>query len=206
MRRCQNSANSAFRKIGRSVKRTQVEERRMDRTIAIIVAAISFLGVFVGSIITGGITAYTSYIVAGRQEAAQAEKDSRARGNELTTAARLIGAELLLAETAAKICVEKKRWWSPDVKLTMEAWQKYRSVIAAELPYTDWNAVVIAFVAVDNLMAVVGDSRPTGELTDTTTEKIAPILRDMDRGLLALTPHAVDIPRPRLTSQPQSGK
>jgi hypothetical protein len=74
----------------------------------------------------------------------------------------------------------------------MEGWQKYRSVIAAELAYTDWNAVVIAFVAVDNLMAL----RPTGELTDTTAEKIAPILQDIDRGLLALTPHAVDVPPP----------
>jgi pantothenate kinase type III len=62
----------------------------MDRDTAIIVAAIGLSGVLVGGIITAGITAYTNYIVAGRQEVAQAERDSRARRNELKTAVRLI--------------------------------------------------------------------------------------------------------------------
>lgn len=66
-------------------------------------------------------------------------------------AARLIDADLLLAETSARICVEKKHWWVSDRRLESEGWQQYRDVIAAHLQWKDWLAVMVAVEAVGHL-------------------------------------------------------
>lgn len=66
-------------------------------------------------------------------------------------AARLIDADLLMAEASARICVEKKHWWASDLRLTAEGWQKYRDVVAAQLSWNHWGAVVVAVEVIGHL-------------------------------------------------------
>lgn len=108
----------------------------------------------------------------------------------------MIGIELFTAGAAARICVEKRYWWSADVSLKTEEWQKYASVIAPYLSDTDWNALVIAFMAVDNLRTI-GDPRSTDAITDAIADKIAPILRDIEKGKDAIRPYHLDLPPAR---------
>ena len=42
-------------------------------------------------------------------------------------AARLIDADLMFAETSARMCVDQKKWWVSDRRLTWEAWQRGRT-------------------------------------------------------------------------------
>lgn len=66
-------------------------------------------------------------------------------------AARLIDADLRLAEVAVQGCVEKKRWWPTEVRLTSEGWQQHRDVIASRLSYDAWLTVIVAVMAVGHL-------------------------------------------------------
>jgi hypothetical protein len=161
----------------------------MDATTAVIVALIGLSGVVVGAV----ITVWANWVLVVRREKADAERESRKRAIEVKTAARMIAIELATAGAAALICVEKRHWWSADVPLKTEEWQKYASVIAPYLSNTDWIAMVTAFMSVDNLRTI-GDPRPTGAITDAIADAIAPILRDIENGKEALAPYAFDLP------------
>jgi hypothetical protein len=109
----------------------------------------------------------------------------------------LIDAELSRAQAAAQICVEKKHWWSQDVKpLTTEAWQQFSGTVAPELSDTAWMAVRVAVEAVDNLRSARGIavelSLTTEAIPNTTAEKIVPMLMDIEAGRRALAPSMLD--------------
>jgi hypothetical protein len=75
----------------------------------------------------------------------------------------------------------------------LDAWQRYKGVIALELSYTDWNAVHVAALAVEHFSFVL----PTPRLTDpndTLAEAGKPIMRDIEAGLKALGPYLFDNP------------
>lgn len=69
----------------------------------------------VGALITAG----TNWALAVRRERVEGCREKRNRAIELIRASREIVAELLAAEMATKISLEKKRWYSADVHLTM---------------------------------------------------------------------------------------
>lgn len=92
-------------------------------------AIIGLVGVLVGAIITTG----ANYLLAVRQETADAAKTKLARANELKTAARLIANEFVLAHSAAKNLVEQKRLMPEQIECTLDAWQRYKGVVALEL-------------------------------------------------------------------------
>ena len=81
-------------------------------------AIFGLLGVLVGGIITAG----SSYLLDRRRERVERQRDRRNRAIELKRASRLIDAELSRAEAAARICVEKRHWWTPDVQLSRRPW------------------------------------------------------------------------------------
>jgi hypothetical protein len=154
----------------------------MDATTAITMAFIGMGGVFVGALVTAG----ANWLFAIRREKVDAEKGRRMHAIEVKKASRLIADELSIAQAAAQKCVEQKHWWGADVQLTTEAWQKYRSVITPELSDTDWNTLVAAFQAVDDLR-IIGSFRTDTELIPhTTADQISPILRDIRKGLDAV--------------------
>ena len=154
-------------------------------------AIIGLVGVLVGAIITTG----ANYLLAVRQETADAAKTKLARANELKTAARLIANEFVLAHSAAKNLVEQKRLMPEQIECTLDAWQRYKGVVALELPYTDWTAAYVAALAVEHLSL----TRPTPLLTelvanDPLAESGKRIVRDIDAGLKALAPYLIDNP------------
>jgi len=80
-----------------------------------------------------------------RRERSDKERDDRNHAVESERAARLIDAELSRGVTAARICVEKRHWWSGDVpQLSTEAWQKYSGAVAPDLSDQAWLAVRIS--------------------------------------------------------------
>jgi hypothetical protein len=109
------------------------------------------------------------------------------RSVETARASRLVLTELLRAREAARICIEKKEWWPPDLQPTSKAWLNLRRHFALELSIEDWSAVVSGFEAVDNLTKEAAD---TGDAAATVTEearqRIIPLLADIERGCTAL--------------------
>jgi hypothetical protein len=104
-------------------------------------------GVILGALITGGF----GYLNQLRKERAEAAAERRREDTEVRRGARLIDADLIFAEAAARTCVEKSQWWVSDRRLTVEGWQQYRDVIASKLPWADWVAVLVAITAVGHL-------------------------------------------------------
>jgi hypothetical protein len=170
-------------------------------------------GVCLGAVITGGF----SYLTTRRKERADAAAERRREGVAVQRAARLIDADLRFAEAAARICIERKKWWWRDRPLTSEGWQQYRDVIASKLPWSDWAAVMTAVEAVNHLqssrdgalklqrakLAIDPETRdvlaaadrldiditdPGPAIPEATVTQIEPILADLKAGRAALAP------------------
>ena len=146
-----------------------------------------------GTIVGAAIVATTNYALAVRRERADQKRDNRDHAIEVKRAARLIDAELLRAQAAAAICVEKRRWWSADApQLSTDAWQKHGGTIAPDLSDQAWLAINVAIEAVDNLRTARGMAVDAGlaadAIPDSTAERLAPMLRDVRFGRAALAP------------------
>ena len=157
------------------------------------VAIIGLVGVLIGAIITAG----SNYLVADRRERADRERESRNRAIEIRRASRLIDADLVRAQAACVMMIDKRHWWPDDVSpLTLEGWQQYRGVIAPEVSYAAWSALMVAVEAVDIVMTSRSIATETGltEIDDSLAEKIASNLHDIKAGRAALAPLMLDPP------------
>jgi hypothetical protein len=161
---------------------------------AIIVAIVALVSTIVGAT----IGAVTNYVLAVRRERADSDKDNRSHAIEVRRAARLIDTELLRAQAAAVICIEKRQWWSGDVQpLATEVWKKYSLIIAADLSDQAWHEVIIAVEAIDHIRDArdrrVEAGLPIDDpISDRTAEQLAPMLRDIRAGRGALAPFMLD--------------
>jgi hypothetical protein len=119
---------------------------------------------------------------------------------ESRAALRLVCLELLKARTAARTYLETRQRSSTDVQLTTQAWQAHRGVMALELSLSDWTAVVSAFEAVHTILSGACDVHPAGETAhpsiEISEELVIPLVREIERGCIALAPYALDILRP----------
>jgi hypothetical protein len=161
--------------------------------VAIIGGVFLLVATLVGAFITTGF----NYFLYRMRERAERERENRKRAIEIRRACRLIDAELLRADVAARICVEEKRWWNPTIQLTTEAWQNYSGIVSPESSYTDWVAVMVAVQAVDNLRSgrdIAFKDRLSDDIADMTAEQIVPVLMDIERGRRALTQFTLDQP------------
>ena len=159
-------------------------------SIAIIVAIVGVVSTMLGAT----IGAATSYVIARRTEIANEKRDRLNHAIKVMTAARLIQAELLRACAAASICVEKRQWWSGDLpELSTVAWERNSADIASDLSFEEWGAVVIGIEAVDGLRSgrrlFVDAGLADRGISDTTSEKIAPMRRDIKLAANALNPY-----------------
>jgi hypothetical protein len=165
-------------------------------------ALVGLAGVIVGAAITGGF----AYWLERRKEHVAVRR-----------AARLIDADLLLAEVVAQGCVEKKKWWPTELRLTSEGWQQHRDVIASRLSYEPWLTVIGAVMAIGHLQGsrdgafkiqlakMASDSTkvdvvtaadalgldiadPAPAIPESTVTQIEPMLRDLTAGRAALAP------------------
>lgn len=151
-------------------------------------ALIGLLGVLVGATISTGAT----YWLAVRKEAVDAAIEKNKRSTELRTAARLIADELLTGSVAAKTLVEKRRWTDEAIKLPLVAWERHKEVIAREVTYSEWNAIAIAALAVEQFRDFPLPSQRGQEASEALAETGKPVLRDIKAGLDALKPYAND--------------
>jgi hypothetical protein len=161
---------------------------RIKMWTTLIPAIIGFVGVLVGA----GITTGTNYLLAVRKEKAEAAEHRVARTTELKTAARLIANEFFVAQAAARMLVEKKRWAPEEIKFPLDAWQTDKGVIALELPFKDWRAVEIAALAVEQFRNFPPAPRSSDDASDRAAENGKPVLRDITAGLEALRPYMLD--------------
>lgn len=160
---------------------------------AIIVAIVALVSTIVGAI----IGAATNYALAVRRERADNERNSRNHAIEAKRAARLIDAELLRAQAATAICVEKRHWWSANApQLSTEVWQKYSGTIAPDLSDQAWADVTGALEAAENIRTArdlaVNAGLGANAISDATAEQLAPMLRDIKLGRAALAPFVFD--------------
>lgn len=81
----------------------------------------------------------------------QRKAEDRREAVEIRRAARVIDADLWGATSAGATCVEKKKWWMADRRLTLDGWEKYRDVIAPHLSWADWTTLTLAVQAVRDL-------------------------------------------------------
>jgi hypothetical protein len=124
----------------------------MPENITLAVGIISAISGLVGVIVGGIITAVSNYLLYQKREKTERKRDRRKRVIEIKRASRLIDADLSWAQAAAKICVEKRHWWSAfSPPLSVEGWQQYRGIIAPELSNNAWVAVFVAVEAVHHL-------------------------------------------------------
>jgi hypothetical protein len=142
----------------------------------------------------GIITAGSSYLLDRRREQEERQRESRNRAIDLKRAARLIDDELARGQASAKICVEKRRLWNADEPLLTGAWQQHCAVIAPELSDADWQAVIVASIAVQQLRIGRVKHVGPGDISDTVAETYVPMLRDIEAGRLALAPFTRDVP------------
>lgn len=116
-------------------------------------AWLALAAVLLGAIITAGIT----FWVARRKERADLAAERRRHAVEVRRAARLIDADLMIAETAARMTIESRKWWYTSQRLTSKEWQQRRDVIASEMSESAWKSVVTAGIAMDDLQSARDD-------------------------------------------------
>jgi hypothetical protein len=161
------------------------EDEIVARELSMDVAFLGLLGVIIGGLITAGAT----YFFERRRDQIAERKENRTYLIELKKASRLIDADLLQAQAAAALCIEKRNFWQEE-KLPNEAWPKYSSIIAPILSYADWVKLIQAVIAIDHLNGSL--SIKDNNISDTAAKGIEPMLRDIRAGRLAIAPLCLD--------------
>jgi hypothetical protein len=106
----------------------------------------------------------------------------------------LIDADLMLAETIARMCVEKKTWRVSDRRLASEAWQQYRDAIASHVQCNDWIAVIVAVEVVGDLQGSRGAARKIQLAEIATNPETRDALAAAQVNDLDITDPAPDLP------------
>ena len=155
----------------------------------ILPAIIGFVGVLIGV----AVTTASNYLLAVRKERAEAAERKLTRAKELKKACRLIFEEFTVGAAAARWLAEQKRRVSEDTKLSLDAWQSYKRVLAPEVSLMDWNRLTMAVQAIHDLRGFISRSPRTSDAaTDAEAENGRLVLRNITYGLEALGPYLVD--------------
>jgi hypothetical protein len=112
-------------------------------------AVIGLVGVLVGGIIAAG----TNYIVAIRKERADRAKEDNDRKLELNRAARMVWVELRVGSDALHLARTNLRWVPQDTgaNVLSDSWDKYGAILAAAMPFEDWENVAAAYAGIHTL-------------------------------------------------------
>ena len=126
-------------------------------------------------------------------------EEPRSRTMESRAALSLVCLELLQVRTATRHYLETRQRPTLDAHLTSEAWQVHRAAIALELSLSDWTALVSAYDAVNSIMSGACDAtlarEKSASIRAISVELIGPLLREIERGCVALAPYALDVMR-----------
>jgi hypothetical protein len=129
---------------------------------------------------------------------AEALEGPRSRTLESRAALSLVCLELLQARTATRSGLETRQRSSFHAHLTTQAWQAHRATLALELSLSDWTTVVSAYDAVNSILSGACDAQRSGGVSasrEISEELITPMLREIERGCVALAPYALDVMR-----------
>ncbi|WP_275001709.1 hypothetical protein [Promicromonospora iranensis] len=155
----------------------------MDGEAIIALAGIG--GTLVSGIAGVGFGGWLERRAENRREAVMARR-----------AARLIDADLLMAETAARMCIRNKKWWPHDLRLTADGWKEGRDVIASRLLWNDWLAVIVAIQSVGDLQNARDSARKIqiARLTADPDPEAREVFATARAHDLDIAPSAPDIP------------
>ncbi|HEX3236363.1 MAG TPA: hypothetical protein VHR41_19390 [Gemmatimonadales bacterium] len=158
---------------------------------AILVAIVALVSTITGAT----IGAATIYLIARSDRV----REDRLHAIKVKRAARLIDAELIRAEAAAEIAIEKRHWWSTEVPdLSTEVWRKYSGTIAADVSDLAWGALIVAMESVDHIISARATAIEAGLLAVHISDEIAATLArmrgDLTRGRDALAPYSYGAP------------
>jgi hypothetical protein len=155
-----------------------VQGKKMSTNVTgALVAAIALVTVAV-------IGYWGTNAVAARRE----RIEERARLLDVKRAARLIDMELLYMDTTLALAIQKRRYWELPIhaKLGLVEWEKYRTLIATELPLERWTALLIASEAARDVMGTYLTHLAGQPMSDQAVAGLEPMQRDILRGREAL--------------------
>jgi hypothetical protein len=134
----------------------------MDPATALTVAAISFIGVLVGGIITAG----ANFILAVRRERLEEKARERAIKIEVRRASRLILAELFTIQSVVSAALSKHKQIGKYPPLEIRSWQAHKSVLAPIMSNEAWSNMEIAYASISLLIAGIAmpDDPPTDQI------------------------------------------
>jgi hypothetical protein len=135
--------------------------------LALIPAIFGFIGV-VGATITTG----ANYWMEVKREEAEKAKEQFTHEKELKIAARLVWKDFVYTRVDAT----KKT----HIHLSLDAWQREKEILARELQFDEWRAVVIAGITAESLNHTP-DEGAIGE--------DEAIVKSLDAGIKALEPY-----------------
>ena len=158
-----------------------VEERKVWPNLS--PAAIGLIGVLFGPVISTG----ANYLVFSGKEAIEAAKAELSRTTELKIAIRVLTQELEEQNSSA-VMLYQQRVWS-HIEFPMDAWRRYKEVLARELSTEDWHQLHLAIFLIRHSY-VVDFGRCGDDATDEQVEAGIYTHNAIALGLKALTKYA----------------
>jgi hypothetical protein len=146
--------------------------------------AITAIATLAGTITGAAIVSFGNIYVARRREKM-----------EFRMACRLIESEFHTGQLTLKFALDKKLWWRPDEELTVEAWKTHKHVLAPQISDEAWTDLWMASRGIGHANLLAAAPRPVGEKKDTllpeTVDALTLLMRDIERGRIALMPHLI---------------
>jgi hypothetical protein len=156
-------------------------------------AVIGLIGVLLGSAISTG----ANYILAVRKERAEARKDKDARARAVISAARLVLHEFIRARSAIIMTIEDRIWTPVDLIPPLDVWEKYKELLAHELPWVDWSAIDHAAFTADFSRKRHSAAGYDEAVTDETVDEFRRRQELITKGVDVLTLYVMDEYRTR---------
>lgn len=114
-------------------------------------AVVGLVGVVVGAVVTGGITAVGSW---------------RARRRAARAALRLIHGDLMQGLLLMEEATDSGQWWLPPAELPTTRWERHREALAgSQLSFDEWTTLDATFARYAQIEAVRAQGSATGNLT-----------------------------------------
>jgi hypothetical protein len=110
-------------------------------------AIFGLIGVVAGAVIATG----SEYMLTRRRERREVEGEKAGREAARRLASRLIDEELQVADAAVEFCRLYRKWWPTTKRLSTDAWEQGKAILATEYGYEEWQTVMIAMIAVTML-------------------------------------------------------
>lgn len=105
-----------------------------------VVPLAALLGIIVGALLQGAVNLWL---------------DERRESKRERAALRLLGQDLLRAESMIRTAVHRQEWWPATWTVASSAWETQRELLAARSGSRDWGAIAWAFFNLYDLEAHV---------------------------------------------------